>query len=343
MRLKAIAISEDGETSEIAEFTYDAAGKAATPVSDTASGLLEPATIIHLSVEDDKSDDITIYYSTDGTKPTLQNLDKLLVYTTEGISINRNVTIKAVGYKEGYQLSNVLELEYVVNKIPAVEEKARLLAEEQEKSLHDTDASGLSDRREEFDFSGTAFTDVVLADYDYHAVISAKRNVIPGNVNLRVVKVNSNAGLNDNIKTIFGNEYGVISVYDLSLRDGENEIEPQGTVEIGLPIPKELESAVICMIYIADDGSIQKLETRRDGQMAYAKTDHFSRYALVGVDLSDEHKFSFQWIYVVFIIIGYCVLFVVVYVVVSVYRVEKRRRIRRIQKKQDQYNSDGEL
>ena len=343
MRLKAIAISEDGETSEIAEFTYDAAGKAATPVSDTASGLLEPATIIHLSVEDDKPDDITIYYSTDGTKPTLQNLDKLLVYTTEGISINRNVTIKAVGYKEGYQLSNVLELEYVVNKIPAVEEKARLLAEEQEKSLHDTDASGLSDRREEFDFSGTAFTDVVLADYDYHAVISAKRNVIPGNVNLRVVKVNSNAGLNDNIKTIFGNEYGVISVYDLSLRDGENEIEPQGTVEIGLPIPKELESAVICMIYIADDGSIQKLETRRDGQMAYAKTDHFSRYALVGVDLSDEHKFSFQWIYVVFIIIGYSVLFVVVYVVVSVYRVEKRRRIRRIQKKQDQYNSDGEL
>ena len=97
------------------------------------------------------------------------------------------------------------------------------------------------------------------------------------------------------------------------------------------------------MIYIADDGSIQKLETRRDGQMAYAKTDHFSRYALVGVDLSDEHKFSFQWIYVVFIIIGYSVLFVVVYVVVSVYRVEKRRRIRRIQKKQDQYNSDGEL
>lgn len=343
MKLKAIAISEDGETSEIAEFVYDAAGKVATPVCDTASGLLEPATIIHLSVEDDKLDDITIYYSTDGTKPTSQNLDNLLVYTTDGISINRNVTIKAVGYKEGYQLSNVLELEYVVNKIPAVEEKARLLAEEQEKALHDTDASGLLDRREEFDFSGTAFTDVILADYDYHAVVSGKKDVIPRTVNLRVVKVNSNAGLNDNIKTIFGKEYGVIAVYDLSLQDGENEIEPQGTVEIGLPIPKELESAVVCMIYIADDGSIQKLETRRDGQMAYAKTDHLSRYALVGADLSDEHKFSFQWIYVVFIVLGYSVLFVVVYVIVSVYRVEKRRKIRKIQKKQDQNNSDGEL
>lgn len=343
MRLKAVAISEDGESSEIAEFVYDAAKKVATPASDTPSGLLEPATIIHLLVEDDKKEDITIYYSTDGTRPTLQNLDTLLVYTTEGISINRNVTIKAVGYQEGCQLSNVLELEYVVNKIPAVEEKARRLAEEQENSLHDTDASNLADRREEFDFSGTAFTDVVLADYDYHAVVSGKKGVIPRTVDFRVVKVNSNAGLNNNIKTIFGEEYGVISVYDLSLQDGENEIEPQGTVEIGLPIPKELESAVICIVYIADDGSIQKLETRRDGQMAYAKTDHFSRYALVGVDLSDDHKFSFQWVYVVFIILGYSVLFVIVYVVVSVYRVEKRRRIRKIQKKQDQNNSDGEL
>lgn len=349
MTLKTIVITEDGEMSEISEFVFEAAGKVMMPVSDTPSGLLEPATIIHLSLggedgtdEDETDEDVTIYYSTDGTKPTLKNLDQLLVYTSDGISINRNVSIKAVAYKEGQQLSNVLELEYVVNKIPAVEEKARLLAEAEENALHDTDTSELEDRREEYDFSGTAFSEIVLADYDNNTVVSTKNGVIPKNSTLDVGKISSNATLNDSVKMVFGDEYAVLSVYDISIQADGTEVQPDGTVEIGLPIPKQLKSAVIYMIYVGEDGTIQKLETRRDNQMAYAKTDHFSCYALVGADLSDHSTFSFQWIYLVFILAGYSVLFLIIYAVVSIYRVEKRRKERRRQKEQNDNFLDGE-
>lgn len=343
MTLKTVVVTDDGEMSEISEFVFEAAGKVMMPVSDTPSGLLEPATIVHLSLGEDVTDeDVTIYYSTDGTKPTLKNLDQLLVYTSDGISINRNVSIKAVAYKEGQQLSNVLELEYVVNKIPAVEEKARLLAEAEENALHDTDTSELEDRREEYDFSGTAFTEIVLADYDNNTVVSTKNGVIPKNSTLDVGRISSNATLNDNVKMIFGDEYAVLSVYDISIQAEGVEIQPDGTVEIGLPIPKQLKSAVIYMIYVGEDGTIQKLETRRDKQMAYAKTDHFSCYALVGADLSDHSTFSFQWIYLVFILVGYSVLFLIIYAVVSIYRVEKRRKERRRQKEQNENFLDGE-
>lgn len=343
MTLKTVVVTDDGEMSEISEFVFEAAGKVKMPVADIPSGLLEPATIVHLSLGEDVTDeDVTIYYSTDGTKPTLKNLDQLLVYTSDGISINRNVSIKAVAYKEGQQLSNVLELEYVVNKIPAVEEKARLLAEAEENALHDTDTSELEDRREEYDFSGTAFSEIVLADYDNNTVLSTKNGVIPKNSTLDVGRISSNATLNDNVKMIFGDEYAVLSVYDISIQAEGMEIQPDGTVEIGLPIPKQLKSAVIYMIYVGEDGTIQKLETRRDKQMAYAKTDHFSCYALVGADLSDHSTFSFQWIYLVFILIGYSVLFLIIYAGVTIYRVEKRRKERRRQKEQNENDSDGE-
>lgn len=349
MTLKTVVITDDGEMSEISEFVFEAAEKVKMPIADIPSGLLEPATVVHLSLEDGEvtdeetaDEDVTIYYSTDGTKPTLKNLDQLLVYTSDGISINRNVSIKAVAYKEGQQLSNVLELEYVVNKIPAVEEKARLLAEAEENALHDTDTSELEDRREEYDFSGTAFTEIVLADYDNNTVVSTKNGVIPKNSTLDVGRISSNATLNDNVKMIFGDEYAVLSVYDISIQADGTEVQPDGTVEIGLPIPKQLKSAVVYMIYVGEDGTIQKLETRRDGQMAYAKTDHFSCYALVGADLSDHNTFSFQWIYLVFILVGYSVLFLIIYAVVSIYRVEKRRKERRRQKEQNENFLDGE-
>lgn len=349
MTLKTVVITDDGEMSEISEFVFEAAEKVKMPIADIPSGLLEPATVVHLSLEDGEvtdeetaDEDVTIYYSTDGTKPTLKNLDQLLVYTSDGISINRNVSIKAVAYKEGQQLSNVLELEYVVNKIPAVEEKARLLAETEENALHDTDTSELEDRREEYDFSGTAFTEIVLADYDNNTVVSTKNGVIPKNSTLDVGRISSNATLNDNVKMIFGDEYAVLSVYDISIQADGTEVQPDGTVEIGLPIPKQLKSAVVYMIYVGEDGTIQKLETRRDGQMAYAKTDHFSCYALVGADLSDHNTFSFQWIYLVFILVGYSVLFLIIYAVVSIYRVEKRRKERRRQKEQNENFLDGE-
>lgn len=339
MTVKAVVISDDGEMSDISEFKFSAAKKMLTPVADIASGVLDPGTVVHLSTDDS---DAVIYYSTDGTKPSTNNLEQLLQYTSDGISINRNVSIKAVAFKEGQQLSDALELEYVVNKIPAVEEKQRMQEEAEKNALHDTDTSELEDRREMYDFSGTAYSEVVIPEYDNYTVVSCKYGVVPKNCSLETVKISSNANLNDSVKLIFGDDYTVLNVYDLSIISAGEAVQPDGTVEIGLPIPKELKSAVIYMIYVDDSGNIQKLETRRDGNMAYAKTDHFSCYALVGADLNTNEGFSFRWIYVAFILLGYSVLFVIVYGAVTIYRVETKRKMRKKQRELEDNSTDGE-
>ena len=51
-----------------------------------------------------------------------------------------------------------------------------------------------------------------------------------------------------------------------------------------MPIPEAYENAAVTIVYIDKNNKITKKETRRQDGMAYAKTDHFSHYALVGLE-----------------------------------------------------------
>ena len=111
--LKAIAVSKDGEISEVASFQYTAAQRADMPKASYESGsALEPGTVVTLRTD---TANAQIYYSTDGTDPTLDTLDMLLKYTEEGIIVSRTVTVKAVAYREDLQLSKVGTFQYLVD------------------------------------------------------------------------------------------------------------------------------------------------------------------------------------------------------------------------------------
>ena len=60
----------------------------------------------------------TIYYTTDGSNPT----EASLVYDGKGISITRDMTIKAIGYKEGLNPSPVSTFNYIVEETGEVSE-----------------------------------------------------------------------------------------------------------------------------------------------------------------------------------------------------------------------------
>lgn len=63
--LKAIAVSADGEVSEVASFQYTAALKAEKPTASHDTGtVLEPGTVVALHTDTSGAE---IYYSTDGT------------------------------------------------------------------------------------------------------------------------------------------------------------------------------------------------------------------------------------------------------------------------------------
>ena len=278
--LKAIAVSADGEVSEVASFQYTAALKAEKPTASHDTGtVLEPGTIVALHTATSGAE---IYYSTNGTEPTRDNLDSMTLYTEDGITVNRTVTILAVAYREDMQLSAVTELYYQVDTIPAVEQKKAEEALLEEQQLKDTDSSELE--RTEEQQQGTSYQSRVLRERDYNTVVSSTWESIPSDAVLVTEKQDYAQEALSNVRQLFGDDYTIISSYDMYLMRGSTIAQPQGEVEIGIPIPETYENAAVTIVYIDKNNKITKKETRRQDGMAYAKTDHFSNYALVGLE-----------------------------------------------------------
>ena len=278
--LKAIAVSADGEVSEVASFQYTAALKAAKPTASHDTGtVLEPGTIVALHTDTSGAE---IYYSTNGTEPTRDNLDSMTLYTEDGITVNRTVTILAAAYREDMQLSAVTELYYQVDTIPAVEQKKAEEALLEEQQLKDTDSSGLA--RTEEQQQSTSYQSRVLRERDCNTVVSSTWESIPSDAVLVTEKQEYGQEALANVRQLFGDDYTIISSYNMYLMRGSTIAQPQGEVEIGMPIPEAYENAAVTIVYIDKNNKITKKETRRQDGMAYAKTDHFSHYALVGLE-----------------------------------------------------------
>ena len=301
--LKAIAVSKDGEVSEVASFQYTAAARADMPKASYESGsTVEPGTVVTLRTD---TSNAQIYYSTDGTDPTMDTLDSLLKYTEEGIVISRTVTIKAVAYREDLQLSKVGTFQYLVDTIPAVEAKKEAEAQAEAKALHDTDASGLT-RAD--DFEETAYEDRVLRESECSTVVSGTDVSIEDNTVLVTKKENCSDTAARNVKKLFGEDYKILASYDMYLMRGGSMVQPNGQVEIGIPIPSRYENAAVTIVYIDGNDKITRQETRRKDGMAYAYTDHFSNYALVGLEDPENGSFQLPWLLLLEILAGVCLL-----------------------------------
>ena len=277
----------------MASFQYTAALKAEKPTaSHDTNTVLEPGTIVALHTDTANAE---IYYSTDGTEPTRDNLDSLTLYTEDGITINRTVTIQAVAYREDMQLSAITELYYQVDTIPAVEQKAAEQALLEEQQLKDTDSSELA-RTEET--AGTSYQSRVLRERDYSTVVSSAWESIPSDAVLVTEEQDYAQEALNNVRQLFGSDYTIISSYNMYLMRGGTVTQPQGEVEIGMPIPQKYENAAVIIVYIDKNNKITKKETRRQDGMAYAKTDHFSHYALIGVEEEAKSGWSIHYLLV---------------------------------------------
>ena len=319
--LKAIAVSKDGEISEVASFQYTAAQRADMPKASYESGsALEPGTVVTLRTD---TANAQIYYSTDGTDPTLDTLDMLLKYTEEGIIVSRTVTVKAVAYREDLQLSKVGTFQYLVDTIPAVEAKKEAEAQAEAEALHDTDVSGLA-RKDDFD--ETAYEDRILRENECGTVVSGTEASLDENTVLITETEACSDTAVKNVKKLFGEDYKILASYDMYLMKGGSKVQPAGQVEIGIPIPAEYENAAVTIIYIDNNDKITRQETRRKDGMAYAYTDHFSNYALVGLEDPESGQFQIPWLMLLEILAGVCVLGGIIYFIRKTTRTSNERK-----------------
>ena len=111
-----------------------------------------------------------------------------------------------------------------------------------------------------------------------------------------------------NVKKLFGEDYKILSSYNMYLMRGGSMVQPNGQVEIGIPIPSRYENAAVTIVYIDSNDKITRQETRRKDGMAYAYTDHFSNYALVGLEDPESGNFQIPWLLLLEILAGLSLL-----------------------------------
>ncbi len=279
MILKAIAVEEDKETSNIATYVYTAADDVSAPQTNTPSGILETGTKITLY---SATDGARIYYATDGTVPSEDNIGSLFEYTVP-ITISRPVTISMIAIKEGQNPSQVNSVTYTVTDPPIPEED-----DQTEVDLAITNTDMLESRRDFTDQdAGPSFDGVVLQDPVNKSIVSAEENIIPKDTELISATMIATQSEQDSVSTQ-KEDYKIVQMYDISLQNATGNITPQGDIEVGLPIPADYQNGLVEICSIDSDGSIEFLPTRRSGGIAYAVVDDVSKYAITVPVLAED-------------------------------------------------------
>jgi hypothetical protein len=295
--LKAVAVAEGKAVSAVAEYVYTMAGQVAAPTASYPSGSLTAGTQISLV---STTEGASIYYSTDGTDPSEDNLGNLFPYDSP-ITISRPVTIKMFAVKRGLHTSVVNTVTYTVQEpVPEAEE-----AEEEEADFQiNPDKLFLFDQFLGAD-SGPLFSDIVLRDPATQIVLSTNTGIVPDGVQL-VASQNPSPSSEHNENAMRALDLRLESVYDVSLVYNSEEVQPSkpGSVEIGLPIPEGYEDTVVIVCHISDNGTVSGFPTRRSGGIAYAVVDHFSKYAIAVPPYDEPLAEGIPWQVIFFAVLG---------------------------------------
>lgn len=286
--LRAVTVAEGYADSEPASYSYTFARQAEAPKTSAASGAVKPGKIIQLS---SATEDARIYYTTDGRTPDPKAEEGVFLYDSEqGIPIQRSVTIKAIAVREDLCSSNVLTLHY---KVEEPQEEVRSIKADAGSGR----ADGLASRRAEA-IPGLILQEVTAADIINDVVLGGREGAIPQEASLSVKQVSIPDGASREMKKRLGDEYEFLKNYTLTLYENGERIQPQGRVEIGIPIPEDYAEADILLAAVNEKGDISLLKTRRGGGYAYAEVDYLGNYAVIGAAVGQRTEAGWNVIWI---------------------------------------------
>ena len=106
MTLKAIAVKDGMNNSDVASASYTIKGTVASPAFSLASGAVNGGTEVTITCA---TEGAKIYYTTDGSNPTASSTEY-----TAAISVTAAVTLKAIAVKDGMNNSAVASASYTI-------------------------------------------------------------------------------------------------------------------------------------------------------------------------------------------------------------------------------------
>lgn len=268
--LKAIAVVDGKAASEVAEFRYTRAGQVGAPVFSIPSGEIDMGTTVTIT---SSTQGAVIYYSTDGTEPSSDNLKELTMYVAP-IAITRAVTIKAIAVSDKLDDSAVQSATYTVKK-PESQPTPTPETDQTQNTVTDRLTSRRTYNSTE---DGPAYSDVVLRETASNTVLSAKTGVVPDTALLTVKQVEPSRSDETSVKSSLGQQ--IARVYETQLTVDGDSVTPAGEFELGFAIPAEYQNGVVTISRINDDGTLTQYTARRSGGMAYINTTELGRFAL---------------------------------------------------------------
>lgn len=91
------------------------------------------------------------------------------------------------------------------------------------------------------------------------------------------------ASHNANIQ-IINSSYQLLQLFDMKLLLGGNEIQPEGKILVSIPLTDTLKAYKgLQVVYVADDGTTQLLDSYIENDVLYFYTTHFSKYGVIGM------------------------------------------------------------
>ena len=126
---------------------------------------------------------------------------------------------------------------------------------------------------------------IETADKTTNVSLNADTSIIPSNTVLEVKEVKSGEAYNT-ITESLKNVSNKFMAYDITLKSDGVEIQPNGNVQISLPIPSGYDTGKVVVFRVETDGTIIKYDTKIENNYAIIETDHFSNYVIAEQNVS---------------------------------------------------------
>ena len=122
-------------------------------------------------------------------------------------------------------------------------------------------------------------TAVTNTDADTKIKLDTTSAVVPKGTTLVAEKVTSGDNYNTVVKAV-EEDLSKFVLYDISLINNNVKVQPNGKVNVSIPIPSGYDASKIVVYRVAEDGTKTKLDiTVKDGYITF-ETDHFSNYVV---------------------------------------------------------------
>lgn len=99
------------------------------------------------------------------------------------------------------------------------------------------------------------------------------------------------SGVSDSMNEVLG-ENCVWIVYDISLKENGENVQPDTTVDVEVPIQDNMDKSSIKIYRIESDGTLTDMTAELQGENAYFQTEHFSLYVLGAKYVCEHHSWD---------------------------------------------------